>query len=90
MIGIQDIDLKQTRFYQDVFSEGRREGRQEGRQEGELLVLKRLLERKFGRLNATLQGRLAQADAETLLLWSERLLDARTLDDVFSAPSKPA
>ncbi|MHC5934220.1 Rpn family recombination-promoting nuclease/putative transposase [Nostoc sp.] len=27
-------ELKQTRFYQDVFAEGRQEGKQEGRQEG--------------------------------------------------------
>ena len=29
-----DADLKQTRFYQDVFAEGRQEGEQKGRQEG--------------------------------------------------------
>ncbi len=34
MIGLQDIELKQTRFYQDVFQEGHEEGRQEGKQEG--------------------------------------------------------
>lgn len=115
MIGIQDIDLKQTRFYQDVFAEGqqegrqegrregrqegrqegrregrqegRREGRQEGKQEGEMLVLKRILERKFGPLSAALQSRLEQADAETLLLWSERILDARSADEVFTPQS---
>ncbi len=31
-------DLKQTRFYQEAFSEGKQEGRQEGRQEGSLLA----------------------------------------------------
>jgi predicted transposase/invertase (TIGR01784 family) len=95
MIGIQDIDLKQTRFYQDVFAEGqqegrqegRREGRQEGKQEGEMLVLKRILERKFGPLSAALQSRLEQADAETLLLWSERIWDARSADEVFTPQS---
>lgn len=35
MMGLPDIDLKQTRFYQDVFAEGEAEGRQEGRQEEE-------------------------------------------------------
>jgi predicted transposase/invertase (TIGR01784 family) len=29
-----DTDIKQTRFYRDVFQEGRQEGRQEGLQEG--------------------------------------------------------
>ncbi|MDZ7995092.1 MAG: Rpn family recombination-promoting nuclease/putative transposase [Nostoc sp. EfeVER01] len=32
MFGLNE--LKQTRFYQDVFAEGKQEGRQEGRQEG--------------------------------------------------------
>ncbi|MBG1261501.1 Rpn family recombination-promoting nuclease/putative transposase [Nostoc commune] len=32
MFGLNE--LKQTRFYQDVFAEGRQEGKQEGRQEG--------------------------------------------------------
>ena len=34
MLELTDTDLKQTRFYQDVFTEGERTGRQEGRQEG--------------------------------------------------------
>ena len=34
MIGLPEVDLKQTRFYQDVFTEGLQEGRQEGLQEG--------------------------------------------------------
>ena len=34
MLGITDIDLKQTRFYQDVFAEGQQEGKQQGKQEG--------------------------------------------------------
>lgn len=29
MIGLPDVDLRQTRFYQDVFTEGRLEGRLE-------------------------------------------------------------
>lgn len=52
-----------------------------------MLVLRRLLERKFGPLDAALQARLAQADADTLLLWSERILDARSVDDVFIVQS---
>ena len=36
-------ELKQTRFYQDVFAEGRQEGRQEGKQEGKLEAIPQLL-----------------------------------------------
>jgi predicted transposase/invertase (TIGR01784 family) len=45
MLGITDIDLKQTRFYQDVLAEGRQEGWQEGRQEGQQEGEARLLRR---------------------------------------------
>jgi len=31
MLGMTDIDLKQTRFYQNVLAEGRQEGRKEGK-----------------------------------------------------------
>ena len=31
-------NLKETKFYQEVFTEGVQEGRQEGRQEGEYLA----------------------------------------------------
>ncbi len=36
MLGITDIDLKQTRFYQDVLEEGKLEGKLERRLEGKL------------------------------------------------------
>jgi predicted transposase YdaD len=79
MIGIKDIDLKQTRFYQDVFTEGQLEG--------EIVLLQRLLERKFGPLEAPLQQRISQADDEMLLLWGERMPEATTLDEVFRPSS---
>jgi predicted transposase/invertase (TIGR01784 family) len=62
--------------------EGRREGRQEGRQEGEAAVLLRLIERKFGPPGEAVRQRVAAADAETLLAWSERILTAEDLDAV--------
>nr|MDZ8036209.1 Rpn family recombination-promoting nuclease/putative transposase [Nostoc sp. CreGUA01] len=36
-------ELKQTRFYQDVFAEGREEGREQGRQEAKLEAIPQLL-----------------------------------------------
>lgn len=108
MLNFNDVSLKQTRFYQDVFSEGREEGRMEGRTEGhmegrmegrvegrmegraagraegEAALLMRLLERKFGNpLTDSIRQRIASADAETLLIWGERVLDANGVEDVF-------
>lgn len=59
---------------------------EEGCQEDEAVLLLRLLERKFGLLNAAIRQRIATADAETLLTWGERLLTAGSLAEVFDNP----
>ena len=82
MLALTDIDLKQTRFYQDVLAEGIQEGRQEGRQEGEAALLLRLITLKFGSPDPLIRHRIETADTETLLRWAERLLTATTLDQV--------
>ena len=81
----------EIRFYQQAVSEGRQEGIEEGiekgmekdRVEGEATLLLRLLERRFGPLPAAIRQRVAAADAETLLAWGERVLDADSLDEVW-------
>ena len=89
MFGLNYSDLKHTRFYQQVFEEGKDEGeiegRTKGRVEGEVALLERLLLRRFGSLSENTRCRIATADADTLLLWGERLLDAKTLEDVWGA-----
>jgi len=62
--------------------QGMQQGMQQGLQQGEAAVLVRLLTRKFGELPPEARRRIESADAETLLLWSERVLDASKLDDV--------
>jgi hypothetical protein len=47
------------------------------------LVITRLLERRFGKLPATLQVRLEQATLVELEQWSIGLLTATCLDDIF-------
>jgi len=64
-------------------AEGRVEGRTEGRLEAERYILIRLLERRFGPLPTPYQARIAAADSETLLHWSEQVLSAQRLQDVF-------
>jgi len=56
--------------------------REEGMQQGEVLILERLLCQKFGRLPDTVQQRIKQANEQTLLTWSERVLTADRLDEV--------
>lgn len=63
--------------------QGLEQGRQEGRQEGEAALLVRQMDRRFGPLSAEARRRIAEADAETLLVWGERLLEAKTLADIW-------
>ena len=63
--------------------EGRALGRKEGRTEGEAAVLIRLAEKRYGPLPDWAQGRIESADADQLLVWAERVLSAKTLDEIF-------
>lgn len=58
------------------------QGRQEGRHEGEAAVLLCLIESKFGTPSEAVRRRIAEADANTLLRWSERILTADSLEAV--------
>jgi hypothetical protein len=60
------------------------QGRKEGRQEGEATVLLRQIELKFGPPDAASRNRVESADAETLLRWSERILTAGSLEELFA------
>ncbi|MFO8155249.1 MAG: Rpn family recombination-promoting nuclease/putative transposase [Thiohalospira sp.] len=77
------LDWKQQGI-QEGIREGIEQGIEQGRQEGEATLLLRLIERKFGaEAAAANQVRIEQADAETLLLWSERILAAEQVEELF-------
>ncbi|MBF0143971.1 MAG: Rpn family recombination-promoting nuclease/putative transposase [Magnetococcales bacterium] len=63
--------------------EGEAKGRQEGRQEGEADFLLRLLRRRFGPLTDAVESRVRTADRQTLVVWGDRVLDVKELDEVF-------
>ncbi len=99
MLELHDVDLRQTRFYQEVFAEGRTEGEAKGRTEGEAegrtegeakgrtegeaRLLRKLLVRRFGPLPAWAEARLTGAEPMQLEAWAERVLEAATLEAVF-------
>jgi hypothetical protein len=60
-----------------------RELREEGVQEGEARMLLQLLRLKFGPLSSEVEERVRSADANRLLEWGKRILNAETLSDVF-------
>ena len=61
------------------------QGLEKGIGQGEARVLLRLLTLKFGPLPEPVRARIESADADTLLRWSERVLSADQLDEVFRA-----
>jgi Putative transposase, YhgA-like/Domain of unknown function (DUF4351) len=56
---------------------------QEGTREGEARVLLRLLHLKFGSVGSSVEERVRAADSDQLLEWSERVLTAESIADVF-------
>src|SRR4051794_18115428 len=60
---------------------------EEGRAMGIANLLTRQLKHRFGSLPAEVTARMKDADTDALEAWGEKLLDARTLDEVF-APEK--
>jgi predicted transposase YdaD len=58
------------------------QGEQRGEQRGEAKMLLRQIERKFGPPSEPVRARITQADPDTLLEWSERILEAQSLDEV--------
>ncbi len=58
--------------------------KQQGRREGESTLLLLQLERRFGPLDEHTRQRVESADAELLLKWSKRFVDATVLQDVFA------
>ncbi len=86
MLDLTDVDLKQTRFYQEVFTEGeqagQQKGRQEGRQEGEVTLILRLLQRRCGELVPPVRERITHLSLSQLEALGEALLEFRGLEDL--------
>jgi predicted transposase YdaD len=66
ILGLTDRDLKQTRFYQEVFAEGQQQGLQEGRHEEGVALIVRLLQRRCGVLTPEVKECLACLSLEQL------------------------
>jgi len=70
--------LRESPWYQQILQEGR----QEGRQEGELQLVLRLLNRRFGALNATLEQQIRGLSVEQLETLAEELLEFSTVEEL--------
>ena len=81
MLHLPDVDLKQTRFYQDVFAEGHQVGQEDGRQREAALVL-RQLRRRLGPLTPAQETRIQALPVTELENLGEALLDFQTAADL--------
>jgi hypothetical protein len=59
-------------------------GIEQGIEQGEMMLLRRMLAKRFGDLPEAIEVRLSQASIADLELWGDRLLDAKTLAEVFN------
>lgn len=75
MLNVQNVELKQTVFYQEIAAEEQVRGEQ--------ILLQRMLTRRFGQLPDEIKNRLNQANAQQLEQWADDLLDAPTLEAIF-------
>jgi predicted transposase YdaD len=71
------------RYIEQGMELGREQGMEQGERQGEAKLLLRQMERKFGPTDAQLRQQIQEADAETLLEWSDRILTAETPEGVF-------
>ena len=82
---IEETMLTQgQRLEKRIFDEGHKQGYDEGQVNGERSLLLRLLGRRFGLLPGSVVDRVSNASADELIEWSERVLDAERLEDVFA------
>lgn len=79
-----ESNLKYYRDLKNVIDTARDEGREEERRN----MLFNLLQRKFGPLSDETAFRLQQANADQLLLWTENIIFADSLESVFTSPTE--
>ncbi|MGF1525303.1 MAG: hypothetical protein ACFCBW_00690 [Candidatus Competibacterales bacterium] len=80
----EELLMNLSPAYEQWLEETLDQGRREGHREGLTLGLLRLLEKRFGPIDATIQQRIAASDEATLMVWFDRALDCQTLKAVFT------
>ena len=64
-------------------TEGEQVGVQKGKIEGEMLILQRLLAKRFGAIPADTVSLISNASVEDIERWVDRVFDAKQLSDIF-------
>ncbi|MEO5332948.1 MAG: Rpn family recombination-promoting nuclease/putative transposase [Magnetococcus sp. YQC-5] len=84
MTDLYEVDTMLAESVQEWVKPWMDQGRQDGIQIGEAKVLTRQLQRRFGHLPAWANEKIAKAELPVLEEWTLRILDAPTLDGVFT------
>ena len=82
---LQEVDAMLAETVQECTKEWEAQGLEKGLLEGEANILRRLLCKKFGGppLPSQVEKTLANATLGEIEIWADRILDARSRDDVF-------
>jgi len=89
LLEIKDMLTDHSRSWTHQWKmEGVAEGRKEGLHQGQAIILHNQLTHRFGPLSEHIQQRLNDASSEELESWALNLLDAASLDEVFSGHSR--
>ncbi|MBF0439870.1 MAG: DUF4351 domain-containing protein [Magnetococcales bacterium] len=73
-----------SQFAQDIIAKGKPDWLNQGEQKGEAKMLTRQLRRRFGTVPDWASAKITEADFSSLEEWGLRVLDARSLDEVFA------
>jgi predicted transposase YdaD len=80
----EGLEKGMRRGIREGMQQGIREGMQQGVRQGEATLLVRQMESRFGPLSAENRERVAGAESDSLLKWGERVLTAKTIEEVFA------
>ena len=72
-----------SQFADRFIAQGLEQGVEQGIQKGEAALLLRLIESRFGPVSSHVKTRIAAADADTILAWSEKIFAARKPEDLW-------
>ncbi len=76
---------KKAEDWDNDVDEIQEDGEEFDRRDGAARFLVQMLEMKFGPMDAESRARLDAADFKQILVWSDRMLDATTLAEMFAA-----
>lgn len=80
-----EYDIVRPSIFERVEQRALQAAQLEGQMLGQVSVLRRQLTRRFGPLPDWAEQRLSQADEASLLQWTDRVLDAVSLEAVFAS-----